>query len=233
MRLLFATLGAAMFLQRTEIREPTVELREFVGEGRVEIDERILFDDEGSHIVLLLEILEGDVTFTLRGPDVENLARGGDDRTWLYVMPPARRAYDAFLEVRARAGSRFRFIIARIGSTFADVAGELSCRACKEVCKLLVSTVLAYVGVSRPDDLAPGDLLQLTAQQSQHLDEALSYAGVYGPLADGAIGTFLSLFTDTIRGIVWSALQAARQVFQPSDRIYAAACVRLGCCPRG
>lgn len=221
-----------MFLQRTEIRERTIELREFAGEGSVEIDERILFDDEDSHIVLLLETLAGEVTFTLRGPEVENLAKGFGDRVRLYVMPPARRAYDAFLEIRARAGSRFRAIIARISSAFVGLASQLSCRACKEVCKLLVSTVLAYVGVSNPDDLAPGDLLQMTAEQSQHLDEALSYAGVYGPLAEGAIGTFVALFADTVRGVVWSALQAARQVFQPSDRIYTAACVRIGCCPR-
>lgn len=221
-----------MFLQRTEIREQTVELREFVGEGRVEIDERILFNDEDSHIVLMLETLAGEVTFTLRGPEVENLAKGFGDRVRLYVIPPARRAYDAFLEIRARAGSRFRATIARIGSAFVGLASELSCRACKEVCKLLVTTVLVCVGVSNPDDLAPGELLQMTPEQSQYVDEALSYTGVYGPLADGAIGAFLALFADTIRGAVWSALQAARQVFQPSDRIHAAACVRLGCCPR-
>ncbi|WP_376742528.1 hypothetical protein [Ensifer canadensis] len=77
-----------MFLQRTEIREHTIEVREFVGEGSVEIDERILFDDEDSHIVLLLEILAGDVTFTLRGPDVANLARDFADRVRLYIIPP-------------------------------------------------------------------------------------------------------------------------------------------------
>lgn len=226
-----ATLGAAMFLQRTEIREQTVEIREFVGEGRVEIDERILFDDEDSHIVVLLEILAGDVTFTLRGPDVENLAKGSRDRVRLYVMPPARRAYDAFLEVRARAGSRFRATLARIGSTFAAAASELPCCACKHVCKLLVSTVLAAVGVSDPQDLAPGHLLQMTAEQSQYLDEALGHSGIYGPLAEGSVGTFLALFADNVRGVVWSALQASQQAFEPPDRIYGLACERLGCCP--
>lgn len=231
MRPLVATLGAAMFLQRTEIREQTIEIREFVGEGRVEIDERILFDDEDSHIVVLLEILAGDVTFTLRGPDVENLAKGFGDRVRLYVMPPARRAYDAFLEVRARAGSRFRAIIARIGSAFAAAASDLPCCACKRVCKLLVSTVLAAVGVPDPQDLAPGDLLQITAEQSYELDEGLGHAGIHGPLAEGPIGTFLALFADNIRSVVWSSLQAAQQVFQPPDRIYTFACRRIGCCP--
>lgn len=226
-----ATLGAAMFLQRTEIREPTIEVREFVGEGRVEIDERILFDDGDSHIVLLLEILAGDVTFTLRGPDVENLAQGFGDRVRLYVMPPARRAYDAFLEIRARGGSRFRAIIARIGGAFVGAANELPCRACKQVCKLLISAVLARVGIPNPEDLAPGDVLQMTAEQSQHLDEALGHAGIHGPLAEGPIGTFLALFAENVRGVVWSALQTAQQVFELPDRIYAFACERLGCCP--
>lgn len=231
MRPLVATLGAAMFLQRTEIREHTIEVREFVGEGRVEIDERILFDDEDSHIVLLLEILAGDVTFTLRGPDVENLAKSFGDRVRLYVIPPARRAYDAFLEIRARAGGRFRAIIARIDRAFLGAANDLPCRACKQVCKLLVSTVLAYVGIPNPEDLAPGDVLQMTEEQSHHLDEALGHAGIHGPLAEGPIGTFLALFAENVRGVVWSALQTAQQVFELPDRIYGLACERLGCCP--
>ncbi|CAN7350666.1 MULTISPECIES: hypothetical protein [Ensifer] len=220
-----------MFLQRTEIREHTIEVREFVGEGSVEIDERILFDDEDSHIVLLLEILAGDVTFTLRGPDVANLARDFADRVRLYIIPPARRAYDAFLEIRARPGSRFRAIIARIGSAFVSAASELSCRACKQVCKLLASTVLAYVGVPNPEDLTRGEVLHITAEQSYELDEGLGHAAIHGPLAEGPIGTFLALFADNVRSVVWSALQSAQQVFEPPDRTYTFACRRLGCCP--
>ncbi|WP_457583596.1 hypothetical protein [Ensifer canadensis] len=220
-----------MFLQRTEIREPTIEVREFVGEGSVEIDERILFDDEDSHIVLLLEILEGDVTFTLRGPDVENLAKDFADRVRLYIMLPARRAYDAFLEIRARPGSRFRAMIARIGSAFVHATDALSCRACKQVCKLLISTVLAYVGIPNPEDLTPREVLQITAEQSYELDEGLGHAGIRGPLAQGSIGAFLALFADNVRSVVWSALQNAQQVFEPPDRIYTFACRRLGCCP--
>ncbi|MGF6174332.1 hypothetical protein [Ensifer sp. 4252] len=220
-----------MFLQRTEIREHTIEVREFVGEGSVEIDERILFDDEDSHIVLLLEILAGDVTFTLRGPDVKNLAKGLGDRVRLYIMPPARRAYDAFLEIRARTGSRFRAIIARIGSAFVRAANALTCRACKQVCKLLISTVLAYVGIPNPEDLARGEVLQMTAEQVYELDEGLGHAGIHGPLAEEPIGTFLALFAENFRGVVWSALQTAQQVFQLPDRIYSFACDRLGCCP--
>ncbi|OCP17775.1 MULTISPECIES: hypothetical protein [unclassified Ensifer] len=220
-----------MFLQRTEIREPTIEVREFAGEGRVEIDERILFDDEDSHIVLLLEILAGDVIFTLRGPDVENLAQGFGDRVRLYVMPPARRAYDAFLEIRARAGSRFRAVIARIGGAFVGGADALPCRACKQACKLLISTVLACVGMPNPEDLTPGEVLQMSAEQSQHLDEALGHAGIRGPLAEGPIGTFLALFAENFRSVVWSALQTAQQVFELPDTIYRLASERLGCCP--
>lgn len=220
-----------MFLQRSEIREPAIEVREFAGEGRVEIDERILFDDEDSHIVLLLETLAGEVTFTLRGPDVENLAKGFGDRVRLYVMPPARRAYDAFLEIRAKAGSRFRAIIARIGSAFLWGVTELPCRACKLVCKLLVSTVLASVGVPNPEDLPPGNVLKMTAEQSKQLDEALGRVGIHGLLAEGPIGTFLALFAQNVRGVVWSTLKTAQQTFERPDRIYGIACERLGCCP--
>lgn len=165
------------------------------------------------HAIVLTEAADAPVEVVIGGlAGAENLSRS---ETISLFSATVRETGQLAVHLYSQATVIVRVTIARFVRRLRAVARRLPCRACKELVMLIVSALLAKLGVP----FVMGKVVDISGHGENAIDSALS--AILPPALDN-----LGL-TGVIRGL----LNGFGWVFQIRGRLSESACRMLGLCP--
>jgi len=170
--------------------------------------------------VVLVESQNAGSTLTVEGIANEELSKYG--RVKLRVGRLATNAKSIVLRINSEVATQIHVTVAFMKAKAAQVWQKMPCIVCKEVCRLLVSALLAHLGIPYLDANA-GNKVDVS-----ECADALSGAG--NQLPDWLRELFGQVDPKMIAA-VRSALEFVNRVLDIPDKIYAKTCEFLGLCP--
>lgn len=245
-----------MALRYNQKHNEVLEVHEIEGEGEGANDYSAEFDvpNDAEHVVVLLETIRGEVDFNAEGAGGENLS--ASSRVRLFVRRLGQEGQRVAIRLTSKVQSKFRVTVAFFRTAISKALDELPCKTCKLACKILVSAILASVGVPYVDALdtidmpgvdlppeAPGmsstpgpETVSVMASEVSLKEFAADLDGIGqtpidGRLGSGPIGDLLSSVDSRFLTAIRAAFDAANWFFDATDKIYTKACQQVGCCP--
>ncbi|MGF6254283.1 hypothetical protein [Ensifer sp. LBL] len=213
-----------MFLSESTFRENALEIIQIEGEGEYLYNRELLITEDDGYVVILIEKLRG-LVYTRNTP--ENLA--GDrlrDRVELYILR-AGPAIESFkLSIKSHAGSAFRATVGFFKKAFHEAKEEFSCKLCKALCKLVVSALLANLGIPYFDPENAAAAINLSEHQDLIATALTDPSHALNPLLAEVMGKIEGPLLETIRDV----LAVANWWLDVTDRLYGRACAMVGCC---
>ncbi len=241
------------------VTEPSVTIVEAEGDiSEGQADEAEYTVPEGStHAIVLVERLAGEGRVTVRldaltTEEREELSRLEQVR--LRFVRLASNAQTIGLKVSSSAKALVRVTVAFVRREATTLRKNFSCRACKQLCRVAISALLAHLGIpylgieasAGPPEVAPphestGPWPPISSPEDVHTHTLGQGAAV--PLsvecrawleqpqtAPGWIREMFDLIDPKAMAAVHGVLNALGWMFEGPDRIYTAVCLRLGMC---
>ncbi|MBM3091631.1 hypothetical protein GFB56_12490 [Ensifer sp. T173] len=220
-----------MLLTHTIIREDALEIHEIEGEGDVDFVHDFSISEDNGFIVVLIEKIRGAVYSNLRDQG-ENLARDAREKVELYLYRPSKKLWSLSLRIKAKGDSAFRATVGFFKRTIENANKDLTCKACKAVCKLLVSTILASIGIPYLDGAEAADAVDQAVSLKEYRTgiEALADNPVAPDHRASSIGELMARIDPSLLKGIRFALDAMNWYLDATDKIYTFACAQVGCC---
>ncbi|MGT2441531.1 hypothetical protein ACU4I5_01930 [Ensifer adhaerens] len=214
-----------MFLSENTFREDALEIIQIEGEGEYLYNRDLLITQDDGYVVILIEKLRG-VVYTRDNPG--NLA--GDqlrDRVELYILQPGSAIESFKLSIKSHAGAAFRATVGFFKRTIQKAYEELPCKLCKALCKLVVSALLAQLGIPYFDPASATAAIDIT----QHHDVIATVLADPSQARHELLAEVLGRIDWSLLNAVRVALDGANWLLDATDRLYGRACAMVGCCP--
>ncbi|MBB3655272.1 hypothetical protein FHX15_000471 [Rhizobium sp. BK650] len=215
-----------MKLDQVELRSEVLDIRivEGIGDGSFDLEFDVSRDD--GYVLILLEILVGRGDFLVQGFDEENSAAASlRGRQRVYIVRPAKAARRIAVGIFAAVDSKVRATIACFKGEIVDTPAELTFPLCRALCKLLVASSLAWMGIPSPDIL---DRVEISSPPSVERMRQLF-------IGTDAIGSsqneLLALVDPSLRSAILDVMEETMWLLDMRDQLHAAACEMVGCCP--
>ncbi|WP_104662426.1 hypothetical protein [Ensifer adhaerens] len=213
-----------MFLSENTFREDALEIIQIEGEGEYLYNRDLLITEDDGYVVILIEKLRG-LVYTRNTP--ENLA--GDrlrDRVELYILRPGPAIENFKLSIKSHANAAFRATVGFFKRGFQKAYDELPCKLCKVVCRLVVSALLANLGIPYFDPENAAAAIDI----SQHHEVIATVLTDPSQARHELLAEVLGRIDWSLLNAVRVALDGANWLLDATDRLYGRACAMVGCC---
>lgn len=215
-----------MKLDQVELRSEALDIRivESFGDGSFNLEFDVAPGD--GYVLILLEILAGRGDFLVRGVKEENSAAASLlGRQRVYILRPGQAARRIAVGMFAAVNSKVRATIACFKRKIIDTSKELSFSTCRALSKLLVASVLAWMGIPSPDLLDTVD--KPAAPSVEQVRKLLIGTATMG----NAQNELLAHVDPDLRAAILAVIEETMWLLNMRDELHTAACKMVGCCP--
>lgn len=214
-----------MPLYEQATRAELAEIIEIEGEGEYIFNRDLHVTERDGYVVVLIEKLRGVVkTEVQRG----NLAaKQMRDRVELYILHAASDFRQLNLRISSDVGAAFRVTIGFFRAKIEEAKKDFPCKLCKAGCRLILSVILAHVGIPYLDLGGVGEAIAL-GDHADQIGDILS-----DPLQAGndLVTAFLQQNDIGLLLALREALKVVEWVLDAEEKVFTATCERVGCCP--
>jgi hypothetical protein len=215
-----------MKLDQVELRSEALDIRivESIGDGSFNFEFDVSYGD--GYILILLEILAGRGDFLVQGFDEANSAAASlQRRQRVYILRPVEANRRIAVGMFAAVNSKVRATIACFKRKIVDTSAELSFPLCRALCKLLVASSLAWMGIPSPDIL---DRVEISSTPSV---EQMRQLLIGTETTGSSQNELLALVDPDLRTAILDVMEETMWLLDMRDQIHTAACQMVGCCP--
>ena len=216
-------------------------------------------EPEAEVAAVLVEIVFGNAEVTVEAPAAEQMSRYGAVK--LFVSRIGSGAKIISVKIATKTKATVRVTVAFLKKQGSAALRDLPCKVCKAVCRLLVRSALAHLGIPYLDalktvkmpkpeiDMGLGhfpsfpDLSHLGVSSNETVDVLVGKpieliqdvrTAITKLLFGNASGPLQDLFASVdlgLRKAIGVAFDTVNWFFDVTDKIYTEACRLVGCCP--